>query len=454
MKTTAKLFSRPSVFYQTGIALFILFFLPLLFTSCEDSRVQTIKWIEYEPVYMTHEEFVNSVKLEAGQDLEQPGKIYFYNGYLFINEVNEGVHIIDNRDPSAPLNVGFINIPANKDIAVKDDRLYADSQSDLLVFDITNMEQAELIKRVEDVFNTSAEMAPGFTTQSIDHSKGVVVDWKEVEKEEVCKSNCNSHVARSVGCVNCRFAFDGMFNTAAGAESGFGANSGGTGGSMARFTINGDYLYAVDHSNLLTFDIVSSAATPVNNSNVGWSIETIFPYEDHLFIGSASAMYIYELSDPTTPRKLSTYTHSTACDPVVVEGNYAFVTLREGDRCPNTVNRLEIVDVEDLTQPKKIAFYEMISPHGLGIDDGYLFVSEGDFGLKILDARDPFNVEQLRHIKDIRTFDVIPLDGVLMVTGADGITQYDYSDINNLRHLSTIPIVEKSNEDEIEMIME
>lgn len=215
---------------------------------------------------------------------------------------------------------------------------------------------------------------------------------------------------------------------------------------MARFTINGDYLYAVDHTNLLTFDIISSAATQVDNSNVGWAIETIFPYNDNLFIGSESAMYIYELTDPATPRKLSVYPHSTACDPVVVEGNYAFVTLRDGDRCPRGVNRLEVIDVEDLTQPQKIAFHDMISPHGLGIDDGYLFVSEGDYGLKILDARDPFNIEQLRHIEEIRTFDVIPIDGVLMVTGLDGILQYDYSDINDLKHLSTIPVVESNEE--------
>lgn len=442
MKTPIQILCRQSVLYQYVIGFSILLFLPLLFTSCEDSRIQTIKWVEYEPVYMTHDEFINSVQLEPGQDLEKPGKIYFYNGYLFINEVNKGVHIIDNRDPASPVNVGFINIPANKDIAVHDERLYADSQSDLLVFDIQNLEQAELIKRIEDVFNTSAEMPPGFTTQAVDPSQGVVVDWKAVQKEEVCEGDCQSHPANSVRCTNCNIMFDTF---AAGAESSFGANSGGTGGSMARFTINGDYLYAVDHTNLLTFDIISSAATQVDNSNVGWAIETIFPYNDNLFIGSESAMYIYELTDPATPRKLSVYPHSTACDPVVVEGNYAFVTLRDGDRCPRGVNRLEVIDVEDLTQPRKIAFHDMISPHGLGIDDGYLFVSEGDYGLKILDARDPFNIEQLRHIKEIRTFDVIPINGVLMVTGLDGILQYDYSDINDLKHLSTIPVVE-SNE--------
>lgn len=410
------------------------------FTSCEDTRIQSIRWIEYEPVYMTFDEFINAVELEEPHDLEKPGKIFFYNGYLFINERNKGVHIIDNRDPSSPVNMGFINIPANKDIAVKNDRLYADSQSDLLVFDIENLKQVELIKRIEGVFETSAEMPPGFTTQTVDPSKGVLVDWKPVVKEEVCEGDCRSHPARSFSCMNCSVVqFDG-FRATGGAESSFGSNSDGKGGSMARFAITGDYLYAVDHNKLTTFDI-SSSATPVDSYEVGWGIETIFPYKENLFIGSESAMYIFDISNPVSPKQLSRYVHTIACDPVVVEGDFAFVTLRNGGRCPRDVNRLEVVDIKDLTQPKKVAFYEMKNPHGLGIDDGYLFISEGDHGLKIMDASDPHDIKQLRHIQNLRTYDVIPLDGVLMVTGDDGIVQYDYSNINDLEHLSTIPVV-------------
>lgn len=422
-----------SAFFSILAALILLLMLPLLLTSCEDSSVQTITWVEFEPVYMSAEEFHASVDLEESRDLENPGKIYFYNGFLFINEVNEGVHIIDNRNPSAPLNTGFINIPANKDIAIKNNILYADSEKDLLVFDISNMQQAELIERIDSVFNTSAAIAPGFTTQSVDPSKGVVVDWKMVERTEVCEGDCRLHPASGFG-----------INTlGAQAEASFAsdASASGTGGSMARFAITGDHLYAVDHTNLITFDISSSSSTvKQTNQSVGWAIETIFPYQENLFIGSETAMYIFDISDPAFPQQLSIYRHSTACDPVVVEGEYAFVTLREGTRCPNAFNRLEVVDVSNLMQPKRVDFHEMIKPHGLGIDGGYLFVSEGEFGLKIMDATDPLNIKLLDHIKDIKTFDVIPHNGVLMVTGESGIIQYDYSDIQNLKKLSTIPV--------------
>ncbi len=85
----------------------------------------------------------------------------------------------------------------------------------------------------------------------------------------------------------------------------------------------------------------------------------------------------------------------------------------------------------------------MIKPYGLGIDNGKLFVSEGEFGLKIMDATDPLNIKLIDHIKDIKTFDVIPFNGVLMVTGESGINQYDYSNIHNLKHLSTISVLDE-----------
>ncbi|MCW9706115.1 LVIVD repeat-containing protein [Fodinibius salsisoli] len=410
----------------------LLLFIPLFFSACEDQRIQTVTRTEYEPVYMTEQEFQNAVQLEEPRQLEKPGKIYLYNGYLFVNEINKGVHIIDNRDPSSPSKIGFVNIPANKDIAVKGDRLYADSHSDLVVFDISDMQNAELIVRKEGVFEFSASKHPGYPYQPADPEKGIVVDWKKVEVEETCQGDCyNGH--RGI-----------FFDSQTGALSEAGSpSSGGIGGSMARFAITGDYLYAVDDQSLFAFDISSSDPTKVSKNDIGWSIETIFPYEQNLFIGSASAMYIYDISSPGFPEQLSIFPHFTACDPVVAEGDFAYVTLRNSERCPQGVNRLEVIDIQDLVSPQKVNTYQMLNPHGLGIDNGDLFVGEGDKGLRILDATDPANIKQIRHISDIKAMDVIPFDHVLMVTGKDGIVQYDYSDINNLELLSTIPVVKE-----------
>jgi hypothetical protein len=48
---------------------------------------------------------------------------------------------------------------------------------------------------------------------------------------------------------------------------------------------------------------------------------------------------------------------------------------------------------------------------------------------------------QLTHKKGMDGFDVIPFDNVLMMIADNGLYQYDYSDINNIKQLSVIPIV-------------
>lgn len=406
--------------------------LPLLLSACEDQRVQTVSWTEYEPVYMTQQEFKDAVDMDEPRELEKPGKIYLYGQYLFVNDINKGVHIIDNNDPSNPSKVGFITIPANKDIAVKGDRLYADSHSDLLVFDISNVQEAELIARKEGVFQVSANEPLGFPYRSAEPSKGIVVDWKPVQVEETCRGDCAPDVRAQVFVDN---ADGGRFSAAEG------GSATGIGGSMARFAITGEYLYAVDMHSLYTFDISAPEPLKLNMSTLGWAIETIFPYEQKLFIGSETAMYIYDITSPEVPSQLSVFPHMRACDPVVVEGHYAYVTLRSSPRCPLGDNKLEVIDVEDLLNPTKVAAYPMSNPHGLGIDEGKLFVTEGEEGLRVLDASDPLAIKPIKHFSDIRATDVIPYNDVLIVTGKDGILQYDYSDITNLRLLSTIPVI-------------
>src|SRR6185436_10064867 len=118
--------------------------------------------------------------------------------------------------------------------------------------------------------------------------------------------------------------------------AGNGAASAGAGGSTARFTIVGNYLYVVDNLSLKAFDI-SSNNTPVfkSKTDIGINIETIFPYQDKLFIGSSSTMYIFSLTNPDKPHLVgsATYQIRMSCDPVVVKDNAAYATLRADGPC-------------------------------------------------------------------------------------------------------------------------
>ena len=224
--------------------------------------------------------------------------------------------------------------------------------------------------------------------------------------------------------------------------SGEGSSNTGIGGSMARFTIVGDYLYTVDSYNLKSFDISDQLNPEFREEvNLGWGVETIFPYDNNLFIGTQSGMHIYSLEKREKPSWISTYEHITSCDPVVVQGDYAYVTLRGGAECQNFNNQLDIIDISELEQPSLFKTYPMINPHGLGIDDNCLFITEGEYGLKMYDITNIDDIILKKHFKDISSVDVIPFMDVLMVIGSDGFHQYNYDcDLGEIEYISTIPI--------------
>ena len=218
-------------------------------------------------------------------------------------------------------------------------------------------------------------------------------------------------------------------------------NTGGQAGSMARFAVSNNSLYIVDQQDLLVFDITDATNPESKGSvNVGFGIETVFPYGNNLFIGSTTGMHIYDVTAPTNPVKLSVYEHVTACDPVVVQGNYAYVTIRNGMACRFGQNLLDVVDISDLRAPREVASYAMHNPHGLGIDGNSLFVTEGDQGLKTFDATDPVNLVLSSEITEFHGYDVIPNNGNLIIVGNDGLYQYDYSGPGDMTFLSKIAV--------------
>ncbi len=219
-------------------------------------------------------------------------------------------------------------------------------------------------------------------------------------------------------------------------------SSSGTGGSMARFACIGDYLYTVDENSLSTFNISdSSKIVPTSHITADWSrIETIFPKDSLLFLGSQQGMYIYNLKNPAKPEFVYLYTHVVSCDPVVVQGKYAYVTLRtdfSGNFCNRGVNQLEVIDVSILTNPRKVGTYSMENPRGLGIDGTSLFVCDG-LDLLVMNATNPLDLKVVKRMAlDGTPFDVIAKNGILTLSYSSGVKQYAYSN-DTIQEISTI----------------
>ena len=221
-----------------------------------------------------------------------------------------------------------------------------------------------------------------------------------------------------------------------------GGGGDGQAGSLARFAILNNTLYAVDNANLRTFSLATPtqpAAGPV--VNIGLGVETIFPQAPYLFIGSQQGMFIYNTTGGT-PQRVGTYIHAVSCDPVVVAGRYAYVTLRNDGACARGLNQLDVVDLTNLSLPKLARSYPLAKPYGLGVDSSLVFVC--DQGLKVFDASASPTLRLLQSF-NIAATDVVARRGVLLVTGTDGLYQYRYTSAGsgNLQQLSRIAITPK-----------
>ncbi|HEX3007917.1 MAG TPA: hypothetical protein VHO90_09915 [Bacteroidales bacterium] len=209
----------------------------------------------------------------------------------------------------------------------------------------------------------------------------------------------------------------------------------GKGGSLARFTISRNYLYTVDDQNLKVFNI-SQADAPdlVQTIPVGFRIETIFTKNNALFIGSEWGMYIYDITNPTSPEKLCYYQHIYSCDPIVANDTLAYLTLRTESFCGRNTNELQVIDIRDLSNPKFVSSVAMTKPYGLGVDGKHLFVC--DNGLKVLSLADARHPSLLKKF-NIPALDVIADNNLLMVLAADGLYQYSYQNdtISFLSHI-------------------
>jgi len=203
----------------------------------------------------------------------------------------------------------------------------------------------------------------------------------------------------------------------------------GKGGSMARFAIGNNTLYTVDNTTIKAYDI-TNPANPTSEMTVVLDqnpmLETIFYYENKLFIGSRSAMYTYDVTNPISPVHLSTYNHILSCDPVAVQGNTAYVTLRSGNNCGRTQSFLDVIDISNPSNPRLVKSISMQTPYGLGVQGNTLFVCEGDNGFNVYDVSNAQDPVLVKTITGMFGYDVIPLTNLLLLTGTNGLFQYTY----------------------------
>jgi hypothetical protein len=218
-----------------------------------------------------------------------------------------------------------------------------------------------------------------------------------------------------------------------------GGDVSGKGGSLARFTISGDYLYTVDQSSLHTVSLANAEhPQKVADKSLGIYTETIYPYQNKLLLGTETGMFVFDLQNPASPQQITYFQHIRSCDPVVAQNGFAYITLNSmNQRCSNGSNELQILDISNLNSPQLVKTMSLTTPLGLDINNDTLYLC--DQGLRVINVADKQNPVEINHLYDIQAQDVICQQGRIIVIGTDGLHQYKQS-TSGLQKISTIPI--------------
>lgn len=408
---------------KLAVSCFVMCACAFALWGCLKDKVTRTYTIQ-RPVLKANSAVLAEINGSADEPVHSAGKIYMKGNYIFVNEVDKGIHIIDNSNPSHPVQSAYLKIPGNMDIAVKDNILYADMYASLLAIDISNLHHVSVTKMLTNFFTSRMYYINGYAADS----SQVIVGW--IKKDTTVEERTSAFPGY---CANC-LSFTSADTKAASAT--------GTAGSMAAMVLINDYLYAITERHNVGIVNVSNSAAPSKAGSMfaGYDLQTIYPFKDKLFLGSASGMFMLDVSDPVHPVSAGNFSHGRACDPVVTDGDYAYVTLHAGTQCGGASNELDVVDVQNMQKTKLVKTYPLTKPTGLCKDGNLLFVCDGSDGVKLFDAADPANLKLLQQIKNDDPYDVIAANNNAMVVTKNGLYQYDYTDVNHIRLLSSFSL--------------
>jgi hypothetical protein len=406
-----------------GKNLFICLLPLVLLAGCmKEKNYRTFTLVR--PEYKIKQSVKDAVKLTAAKTLKNLGSFILYNHTMFVSERNEGIHVIDYSNPSSPQNKGFIPLPGNTGIAIKNDMVYADCYSDLFIIKLVSATQVELQDLVSNAFSSRMNVY-AYDTSAVEviwHKKDTTVT--ETQYKALYSSSLKEDAA-GINYVSSTPAPGGGVSL---------------GSSMAVFAIINNFLYTVDQSRLNTFSIADPLHPKLENSQeVNWNVETIFPFKDKLFVGSMTGMFMYGIEDPAKPALIGQFNHARVCDPVVADEKYAYVTLRNGSACGGFLNQIDVINIEDANNSVRVSSFDLVNPHGLSKDGDVLFVCDGAGGLTVMNASDPAKLSIHQNIQTPgNALDVLAFSQLAFVMLDNAIQIYSYDQQFNIQLLGSI----------------
>lgn len=247
------------------------------------------------------------------------------------------------------------------------------------------------------------------------------------------------------------FAFAALILAACSKDSGILESVAGKSGSITRFAVHNGYMYTLNPNEVLTYSLQNpDKPALVHRLATDYGLETIIVYDNTIYLGSSTALYILDISNPAAPVIQSQTGRSAfffgGCDPVVVKDNYAYSTIKIIQNVCGDVSSesaLLVYDVSNKNAPVDVGIYFLNIPNGLGYKDNYLFVcDEGSDRLEVFDISDPLSLKQMPNFAVPLTdpYDLI-VDGQKMIVSTK--TDFQIFSLNDLPLIRKIGSIEK-----------
>ncbi|MBL7973450.1 MAG: hypothetical protein JNJ85_00965 [Candidatus Kapabacteria bacterium] len=158
--------------------------IPLIFIQCNDYSLppRSPSYSSYQPI-LTDRTSLDKIAFTKPEKVINAGKVYVYNNYVLLNEVDKGFHIIDNTDPVIPVNIGFLSVIASHDAVIRQNVLYCDNATDLISIDVTDFAKPKVVGRIKNVFpeQTPPDGLP-LSPENVPYNKPantVIISWRK-----------------------------------------------------------------------------------------------------------------------------------------------------------------------------------------------------------------------------------------------------------------------------------
>lgn len=127
----------------------------VIYTGCFHTNVSypfTQKVWGNKPVYTADTSYRKIKYIPAAQPVENAGKIYVKDNFIYQCDIGKGIHIIDNTNPSKAKRIAFLSVNGCEEISIRNNFLYTNNYYDLVTIDISDFKRAYVVARNRNAF--------------------------------------------------------------------------------------------------------------------------------------------------------------------------------------------------------------------------------------------------------------------------------------------------------------